>query len=325
MNIQKYKQTDCHLVLLETDPQDNFRKYLSENEPKKNIDLTKINLDYSLTNFDTKKAEEKIKKAIAEHDEKKIEMVIKGKRKLVEKKLRSDAVVMGGVCITLPQSLNGKITSEQEREFFKTSKEFFLKHFNINADDVLIDTIHKDETTPHLHLYFMPRENNRFNAKKILSKDKFETLHDYIDTELKRTLDFYDGGILLDDTQKLIKATSGLHQEEMVTLNKIARENVILKAQTQAIETLCTPRQKTAIKEETLKNIERTTSPKQFNFFKEVFLKLLEMVKPKKKKQTPPKGDDIDPISLNELVSPKEIYNEKERAREKEVDPYEYI
>ena len=107
-----------------------------------------------------------------------------GGRQLLEERLnevfyvpRKDTVVMCEVCVTLPESMK-RATKEEIDLFFNATYQFFVMDFGLN--NVINAVVHNDETTPHLHLDFVPvvkgdvefSENSPF--KKPLDKWKKE-------------------------------------------------------------------------------------------------------------------------------------------------------
>lgn len=72
--------------------------------------------------------------------------------------IRKDAVLGVEVLFTSDNEFFKKLTPEQERLYFEKSLEF-LKDF-VGEKNVISATVHKDETTPHLHCIFTPITND---------------------------------------------------------------------------------------------------------------------------------------------------------------------
>lgn len=187
MNIQKYKSLDCSKITAEADEK------RPNKERQENIEKSMSKYNYSFTNGNSQKGMEVIQQKIKEHEE--------------HKPLRKDAVLMIGVCITMPKEyLPCKDVDKDEKRFFAICKKATLEHFGLTESDVVMDVVHKDETTPHMHLYLTPTKNGVFNAKQILTPDKFKTYHDKVDLTLKREMkDIYKGGITLSEDQHIAK------------------------------------------------------------------------------------------------------------------------
>lgn len=90
------------------------------------------------------------------------------KRYKVNKSLRKDATLGVEVIFTSDKDFFDKLTPEQERLYFEKSLEF-LKEFT-GEKNVISATVHKDETTPHLHAVFMPlTDDGRLNYKDFIN------------------------------------------------------------------------------------------------------------------------------------------------------------
>ena len=63
---------------------------------------------------------------------------------------RRDQIVLGEICVTLPQDVEPK----DERVFFQSVYDFFCEDFG--ERNIINAVVHKDETKPHLHLDFVP-------------------------------------------------------------------------------------------------------------------------------------------------------------------------
>lgn len=90
------------------------------------------------------------------------------KRYKVNKSLRKDATLGVEVIFTSDKDFFDKLTPKQERLYFEKSLEF-LKEF-AGEKNVISATVHKDETTPHLHAVFMPlTDDGRLNYKDFIN------------------------------------------------------------------------------------------------------------------------------------------------------------
>lgn len=80
--------------------------------------------------------------------------------------------------LTVPEE-QAKIWGEEKTdEYFKACYDFFSKEFGV--ENVVSAKIHKDETTPHMHLHFVPvnKENGRLQARVSMNKAKINYIHD---------------------------------------------------------------------------------------------------------------------------------------------------
>lgn len=80
---------------------------------------------------------------------------------------RSNSTVLVETLITAtPEILNG-MTLDAQRQFFERAAAFLYER--IGKENVISAVVHMDETTPHMHLCFVPiTKNGRLSAKDIL-------------------------------------------------------------------------------------------------------------------------------------------------------------
>ena len=88
-------------------------------------------------------------------------------RRLAEESLkpRKDAVLMCSFVIGSDRSYFEQLSPSREREFFYEATEFFAEKYG--QENVISAVVHKDETTPHLHLNLIPLKNGRLCAKDL--------------------------------------------------------------------------------------------------------------------------------------------------------------
>lgn len=97
----------------------------------------------------------------------KINKEIKDRYK-VNKSIRKDAVLCVEVLFTSDKNFFEKLTPEQEKIYFEKSVEFLKEQFG--EKNVIFATVHKDETTPHLHAGFIPMtDDGRLNYKSFVN------------------------------------------------------------------------------------------------------------------------------------------------------------
>lgn len=79
---------------------------------------------------------------------------------------RADVKTMAGWVITAPKGLR----DDEQREFFRLSCEFLADRYG--RENVVQAVVHMDETTPHLHFYFIPVvSDERHGGEKICCND----------------------------------------------------------------------------------------------------------------------------------------------------------
>lgn len=83
--------------------------------------------------------------------------------------IRKDAVTLCGWVITAPQDL----PPSDERDFFQGCFDFVKNLYG--EDNIISATVHKDETTPHIHISFMPIVEDKKNGGQKLCAKNLET------------------------------------------------------------------------------------------------------------------------------------------------------
>lgn len=139
---------------------------LYDSNTNKDIDKNKSNLNYELINNNHKNYNEVIKD--------KIENLGYGKNE--KKQLRKDAVKMCSWIITSDTDFFKNLSFEEEKRFFVETLNYFKQEFG--EENIISAVVHKDETTPHLHLNLMPILNNKFNCKALFNKYKLKDIQD---------------------------------------------------------------------------------------------------------------------------------------------------
>lgn len=92
------------------------------------------------------------------------------------KKIRKDAVKMCSWIISSDQDFFKNLTKKEEKKFFISNLEYFEK--KIGKENIISATVHKDETTPHMHLNLMPILNNKFNCKDLFNKKMLKEIQE---------------------------------------------------------------------------------------------------------------------------------------------------
>lgn len=73
---------------------------------------------------------------------------------------RADVKVYCSWVLTVPQNL----PTEKHREFFESAYRFFCQDYG--QENIVMASVHLDETTPHMHLGFVPVVREKKNQKK---------------------------------------------------------------------------------------------------------------------------------------------------------------
>lgn len=105
---------------------------------------------------------------------------------------RADVKVYCSWVLTVPQNL----PQEKHKEFFESAYRFFCQDYG--KENIVMASVHLDETTPHMHLGFVPvvREKKnqkklgqeKVSAKELLTRSYMKNLHKRLKNTLERDL-----------------------------------------------------------------------------------------------------------------------------------------
>ena len=107
------------------------------NYSNKNIDKERTQDNYSLMPIQTK-AKDLLNKRLKE----------------IKHSKRKDLITNIGIVITLPEELKYFDIDNNEKKFFKACNDFLNE--KLGKENLLYSQVHKDETTPHLHIGYTP-------------------------------------------------------------------------------------------------------------------------------------------------------------------------
>ena len=121
--------------------------------------------------------------------------------------VRKNAVLMCDWVVTAPPD----VRREDLQEFFDTCYKFVSDRYG-GKENMLGGFVHMDETSPHIHIAFMPvieRENGRltFSAQDMITRGDLSTFHQDLTRAVERSLG-YQCQILLDEENTLEKSLS---------------------------------------------------------------------------------------------------------------------
>ena len=95
---------------------------------------------------------------------------------------RKDAVVMADWVVTRPSDC----PKEREKEFFKSVVGFVADRYG--KDNLLGAWVHMDETTPHVHVAFVPVRDGKLLASKVLDRNDLRSFHRELSARVKDDL-----------------------------------------------------------------------------------------------------------------------------------------
>ena len=156
----------------------NDRK--AKNHSNKDIDPTRTNLNFYCKENETT--------YIREFDRMKKEYDLQGN-------LRKNSIIMCQMMITSDNEFFKKIGLEETKRYFRESYKFVCNYKNLGERNIISAAVHLDETTPHMHLTFIPvihTKDEQGNAvDKICARDFWRGRDSY--SKLHRIIDkFYE-------------------------------------------------------------------------------------------------------------------------------------
>ena len=231
----------------------------SKGHTNKDIDNTRTHL-----NFYCKKNEQTY---IKEFDRIKKEYDLKGH-------IRSNSIILCEMMITSDNEFFDKIGLEETKRYFKESYKFVCNYKNLGEKYIVSAVVHLDETTPHMHLIYIPvihtkdKEGNEID--KICARDFWRgrdsyrdlqnEFHKYITSkgfDLKRGLPIEETGAKHQKIEELKKITNfentkkvlenvklelseipNINDIKLIKLNKEKVENEIIKPKDELIKEL---------------------------------------------------------------------------------------
>ncbi len=235
----------------------NDRK--AKNHSNKDIDPTRTHL-----NFYCKENELTY---IREFDRMQKELDLKGN-------LRKNSIIMCQMMITSDNEFFKKIGLEETKRYFKESYKFVCNYKNLGEKNIISAAVHLDETTPHMHLVFIPvihTKDEQGNAiDKICAKDFWKgrdsyrklqnDFHKYVTSkgfdlerglpveetgaknlkieELKKITNFANTKKLLNNIKLELPEVPDINDIKLIQLNKAKVEKDIIKPQNDMIKEL---------------------------------------------------------------------------------------
>ena len=173
-----------------------------ENENYSNMDIDKARtpLNYDLVN------QEDINYL------KRVKTIIEANR-ASERSIRKDATVYCECIISSDSAFFENLTEDKQKEFFKSSLDY-LKN-KIGEEFIISANVHLDETTPHMHVGFVPIIDNSLSAKKLIDRKFLREVQDQLPAYLKN-LGF--------DIQRGIKNSKRKHKDTKELKKELDRE-----------------------------------------------------------------------------------------------------
>ena len=231
----------------------------SKGHTNKDIDNTRTHL-----NFYCKKNEQTY---IKEFDRIKKEYDLKGH-------IRSNSIILCEMMITSDNEFFDKIGLEETKRYFKESYKFVCNYKNFGEKYIVSAVVHLDETTPHMHLIYIPVIHTKDKEGNLIDKicardfwrgrDSYRDLqnefHKYIISkgfdldrglpieetgakhqkieELKKITNFENTKKVLENVKLELPEIPNINDIKLIKLNKEKVENEIIKPKDELIQEL---------------------------------------------------------------------------------------
>ncbi len=164
-HLSKYKSSN--IVGLQRHNQRENKNYSNQD-----VDTTMSYLNYDLVNF------EKISFT------KKVKGIIDTKR-TTKKAIRKDAVTYCECIISSDNEFFRKLDIKEQQRFFEVSLKFLENR--IGKDNIISANVHLDETTPHMHLGFVPMNlDGSLSAKKMVNRNFLREIQENLPYTLQK-------------------------------------------------------------------------------------------------------------------------------------------
>lgn len=140
-------------------------------------------------------------------------------------RVQKNSVVMYSNILTVPEEQFKSWGEKKTDEYFKTCYEFFCDEFG--KENVVSAKIHKDESTPHMHLHFVPanKENGKLQARVSMNKAKINYIHDELPVFLRER----GFEVVRASGKTKDKNIEDIHEFKMVKKQLVEKENELEK------------------------------------------------------------------------------------------------
>ena len=203
--------------------------------------------------------------------------------------IRSNSNIMCEMMITSDNAFFNKIGLEETKRYFKESYKFVCNYKNLGEKYIVSAAVHLDETTPHMHLVYIPvihtkdkegkdidkiccrdfwkgRDSYRqlqnafhkhitskgFDLERGLPVEETGAKHEKIE-DLKKLTNFENTKKVLDNIKLELPETPDINDIKLIKLNREKVENEIIKPKDDMIEKLYN--EKVSLQKELLKQV----------------------------------------------------------------------
>ncbi|MCX0368599.1 MobV family relaxase [Clostridium perfringens] len=164
-HLSKYKSSN--IVGLQRHNQRENRNYSNQD-----IDTTMSNFNYDLINSQNISFTKKVKSII-------------DTKRTTKKAIRRDAVTYCECIISSDNAFFRKLDIKEQQRFFEVSLKFLENR--IGKDNIISANVHLDETTPHMHLGFVPMNlDGSLSAKKMVNRNFLREIQENLPYTLQK-------------------------------------------------------------------------------------------------------------------------------------------
>ena len=164
-HLSKYKNSN--IVGLQRHNQRENRNYSN-----KDIDTTMSDLNYDLVNSENISFTKKVKDII-------------DSKRTTKKAIRKDAVTYCECIISSDNDFFRNLDIKEQQRFFEVSLKFLENR--IGKDNIISANVHLDETTPHMHLGFVPMNlDGSLSAKKMVNRNFLREIQENLPYTLQK-------------------------------------------------------------------------------------------------------------------------------------------
>ncbi|MCJ8342655.1 MAG: plasmid recombination protein [Cetobacterium sp.] len=126
----------------------------------KDIDLSKTHLNYDLVESNLN-LYQRVKKRVEEVRE--------------NSRIQKNSIVDVSNIITLNKEQFEEWGKDKSKEYFREVYNYFCDEFG--KENVVSAKVHMDETTPHMHLHFIPIKDGKLQCRSVLNQSRFNKVH----------------------------------------------------------------------------------------------------------------------------------------------------
>lgn len=164
-HLSKYKSSN--IVGLQRHNQRENRNYSN-----KDIDTTMSDLNFDLVNSENISFTKKVKDII-------------DSKRTTKKAIRKDAVTYCECIISSDNDFFRNLDIKEQQRFFEVSLKFLENR--IGKDNIISANVHLDETTPHMHLGFVPMNlDGSLSAKKMVNRNFLREIQENLPYTLQK-------------------------------------------------------------------------------------------------------------------------------------------